>query len=99
MSASPITSLAFPATPAGQTPAAASGTLTVQNAVSGTHYTALSGLCTIPKDSSFGYINIQILNAGATAGQARFLGIQLDSSGTLKPNPNYNKIGLTIDQR
>ena len=36
----------------------------------------------------------------ATAtGQARFLGIQLDSSGTLKPNPNYNKIGLAIDQR
>lgn len=99
MGASPLTTIAFPATPTGQTPAAAAATLSVQNAVSGTHYTALSGLCTIPKDSSFGYIDVRILNAGAAAGQARFLGIQLDSSGTLKPNPNYNKIGLIIDQR
>lgn len=99
MGASPITSIAFPATATGQTPSAAAATLTVQNAVAGTHFDALSGLCTIPKDSSFGYISLVIRNNGATAGQARFLGIQLDSSGTLKPNPNYNKIGIAIDQR
>ncbi len=56
-------------------------------------------MCTIPANSSFGYIDINIINAGATAGQARFVGIQLDSTGSLMPNPNYNKLGLTIDQR
>lgn len=99
MAASPLTSIAFPATASGQTPSASAATLAVQNAVSGTHYTALSGTCTIPPQSSFGYIDVAIINNGPTAGQARFLGIQLDSSGTLKPNPNYNKIGLVIDQR
>lgn len=99
MDASPITSVAMPATASGQTPSMASGTLTVTNAVAGTHYTALSGKCTIPAKSSYGFIEIPIINGGATAGQARFLGIQLDSTGTLLPNPNYNKIGLAIDQR
>jgi hypothetical protein len=99
MTASPLTSIAFPATATGQTPSASAATLAVQNAVSGTHYTALSGTCTIAPQSSYGYIDVVMINNGPTAGQARFLGIQLDSSGTLKPNPNYNKIGLIIDQR
>lgn len=99
MDVSPLTTIAFPATATGQTPSAAAATLAVSNAVSGTHYTALSGTCTIPAQSSFGYIDVNIVNGAATAGQARFLGIQLDSTGTLKPNPNYNKIGLIIDQR
>jgi hypothetical protein len=99
MTVSPLTTISFPATATGQTPSAASGTLAIQNAVSGTHYTALSGTCTIPPQSSFGYIDVNILNPGATAGQARFLGIQLDSTGTVKPNPNYNKLGLVMDQR
>jgi hypothetical protein len=67
--------------------------------VAGTHYTALNGKLTIPAKSSFGYIDVQVLNAGASAGQAKFLGIQLDSTGSVLPNPNYNKIGLIIDQR
>lgn len=99
MTASPLTTIAFPATATGQTPTASAATLAVSNAVSGTHYEPLSGVCTIPANSSFGYIDVIIKNGGATAGQARFLGIQLDSTGSLKPNPNYNKIGLAIDQR
>ena len=87
------------APPTGQTPSAAAATLTVQPALAGTHFEALTGTVTIPANSSFGYIDVKILNNGATAGQARFLGIQLDSTGTLLPNPNYNKVGLTIDQR
>jgi hypothetical protein len=105
---SPITTIAFPATiaantglgcPAAQTPAAASATLNVADAVSGTHYAALSGKVTIPKGTSFGYISIPVLNPGATAGQARFIGIQLDSTGSVKPSVNYNKVGLFVDQR
>jgi hypothetical protein len=96
---STLTTAAFPATASGQTPAAPAGTLAVMNAVAGTHYAALSGKVTIPKDSSFGYINIQILNPGPTAGQARFLGIRLDSTGTVLPSVNYRTLGLLIDQR
>jgi hypothetical protein len=96
---SPLTSISFPATASGQTPTMATGTLAVQNAVAGTHYSTLSGTLNIPANSSYGFIDVAIINGGATAGQARFLGIQLDSTGSLKPNPNYNKIGLIIDQR
>lgn len=95
----PISTVAFPATIAGQTPAAAAGTLTVLDAVPGTHYAPLSGKVTIPADSSFGYISVQVLNAGPTAGQARFIGIRLDSTGTLRPAVNYSQLGLIIDQR
>lgn len=97
--ASPITSISFPATLTAQTPTTAAGTLTVSDAIAGTHYTVLSGMVTIPADSSFGYINVPILNAGATAGQARFLGLQLNEAGTVKPSVNYNQLGLVIDQR
>jgi hypothetical protein len=103
---SPVATIAYAATltaaqapPTGQTPSAAAATLNVLPAIEGTHFEALSGKVTIPANSSFGYINVVIRNNGATAGQARFLGIQLDSTGTLLPNPNYNKLGLTIDQR
>jgi len=96
---SPITSISFPATATGQTPSQAAGTLNVLDALSGTHYAALSGKATIPAGSSFGYIDISILNAGASAGQARFIGIKLDSTGTLLPSINYRQIGLVIDQR
>lgn len=104
----PVTTIAFPATisanaalgcASAQTPSAAAATLNVADAVAGTHYTALSGKVTIPKGSSFGYISIPILNAGATASQARFIGIQLDSSGSIRPSVNYGKVGLFIDQR
>lgn len=105
---SPITTIAFPATllftsppntPGRQQPAQPAATLSVQDAIAGTHYTALPGVVTIPADSSFGYINIQVINRGSTAGQARFIGIQLDSTGSLLPSPNYLKIGLVMDQR
>ena len=97
----PITTVAFPATISGQTPSQPAATLTVTDAVAGTHYSITSGAnkVTIPANSSFGFIDIQILNAGASAGQAKFLGIQLDSTGTLMPSVNYRSIGLVIDQR
>lgn len=103
---SPVNTIAFGATltaaqapPSGQTPSAPSATLAIQPAIEGTHFETLSGKVTIPANSSFGYIEVKIRNNGATPGQARFLGIQLDSTGTLLPNPNYNKLGLAIDQR
>ena len=99
ITSSPITSIAFPATITGQTPSAAAATLTVSDAVAGTHYVPLSGKVTIPANSSFGYINIQVLNPGPSAGQARYIGIRLDSTGSLLPSVNYMQLGLVIDQR
>jgi hypothetical protein len=105
---SPVTTVAFPATivanaglgcPNPQTPAAAAATLNVLDAVAGTHFAALSGTVTIPKNSSFGYITIQVLNPGPTASQARFLGIQLNNNGSVKQSVNYSQVGLFIDQR
>lgn len=115
LTSSPITTFDFPATVAtvttsaatcgtsaifaAQLPAVAAGTLAISNAVSGTHFGALSGKVTIPANSSFGNIQIQLLNSIASAGQGRFLGIQLDSTGTILPSLNYRTLGLVIDQR
>lgn len=96
---SPITSVSFPATASGQTPSQAAGTLAVSDAVAGIHYAPLSGKITIPANSSYGFIDVQILSPAATAGQARFLGIKLDSSGSVMPSPNYLQLGMLIDQR
>jgi hypothetical protein len=101
---SPVTTIAFGATATGQTPSAPATTtaspLSLLSAVANTHYVvASSGTVTIPAKSSFGYIDVVIVNSGPTAGQARFLGIEINNAGTIPANPNYSKIGLAIDQR
>jgi len=73
-------------------------TVTTADAIAGTHYAFASGKINIPADSSFGYVTINILNAGATAGQARVLGLELRQAG-LKPSENYKRIAIAIDQR
>lgn len=93
-----LTTYAFPATITGQTPSKAAATLNVADAVAGTHYTALNGKVTIPANSSFGYIDIQLLNS-EVANEAKFIGIKLDSTGTILPSLNYRYLGLVIDQR
>lgn len=95
----PFATVAFPATATGQTPARGSATLATAVAVPGTHYTALGNSVTIPADSTWGYINLSILDAGATAGQARTIGIALDSTGSVKASPNYRQLAIAIDQR
>ncbi|MDB5251309.1 MAG: hypothetical protein JWP27_478 [Flaviaesturariibacter sp.] len=66
-------------------------------AVAGTHYTALPGTLTIPADSSFGYLNVPILNPGAGTG-TRELVIRLKSATDAKINRNYSVVGLRIAQ-
>ena len=96
---SPITTFSMPATITAQTPAAAAATLNVSLAVAGTDFTALSGTLTIPKNSSFGYLDLPILAKTATAGEGRFLGITLNNAGSIKASVNYSQLGLVIDQR
>lgn len=95
----PFTTFAMPATIAGQTPSASAATLTVTDAVAGTHFTALSGTMTIPANSSFGFINLIVLAPAATAGTGRFVGLKLNNNGSIKASVNYSELGLVIDQR
>jgi len=66
-------------------------------AVAGTHYTAPSGTGTIPANSSFGIITINILNPGASTG-SRVLVLQLTDAPDAKVSVNYAKVGLSISQ-
>ncbi len=67
-------------------------------AVAGTHYRSFTPVVKIPANTSFGEVEVDILNPGV-AGAARTLELIL-SSGTngIKSNPNYNKIRLSIAQ-
>lgn len=67
-------------------------------AVAGTHYRSFTPVVKIPANSSFGEVEVDILNPGV-AGAARTLELIL-SSGTngVTSNPNYNKIRLSIAQ-
>jgi Domain of unknown function (DUF4843) len=66
-------------------------------AVAGTHYTAPSGTGTIPANSSFGIISINILNPGASTG-SKVLVLQLTENPEAKVSVNYAKVGLSIAQ-
>jgi hypothetical protein len=67
-------------------------------AVAGTHYRSYTPVVKIPANSSFGEVEVEILNPGV-AGAARTLELIL-SSGTngVQSNPNYNRIRLSIAQ-
>lgn len=66
-------------------------------AVSGTHFAPLSGTGSIPANSSFGLISVQILNPGAGSG-SRVLVLQLTDSPDVQASFNYSKVGLSISQ-
>jgi hypothetical protein len=66
-------------------------------AAAGTHYTALPGTMTIAADSSFGYLNVPILNPGAGTG-TREVVLRLTSATDAKINRNYSVVGLRISQ-
>src|SRR5687767_11180062 len=66
-------------------------------AVAGTHYAAPSGTGTIPANSSFGFITIDILNPGAASG-SKVLVLQLTDNAEVKVSLNYAKVGLSIAQ-
>jgi hypothetical protein len=66
-------------------------------AVSGTHYTALSGSVTIPADSSYGYVIVPVLDPGPGTG-TRELVLRLNGNTDVKANRNYSVVGLRISQ-
>lgn len=66
-------------------------------AVSGKHFTAITGKGTIPANSSFGTVTISILNPGATTGSVDLVLQLVDNSG-IGASVNYSKVGLRIAQ-
>ena len=84
-----------------QRPAASSFTYTVDpasTAVAGTHFAAFSGTGTIPADSSFGIITVNVLNPGVSSATPAVLVLQLTDNENFKANANYAKVGLSISQ-
>ncbi len=65
---------------------------------SGTHYNT-SGTFTIPANSSFGEVVINILNPGVSSTIAREVHLELQGSSTnIKASENYKKIAIRIAQ-
>ena len=67
-------------------------------AVAGTHYTALPGKVTIPANSSFGDIDLQLLNTASAPPASVDLVLELTGGTNVKVNPNYSRVGLRIAQ-
>lgn len=72
---------------------------TNQVATSGVHYAALPGTVTIPADSSFGFINVQVLNPGTSSTFPRELVLMLTDSPNAKASRNYKVVGMRISQQ
>lgn len=67
-------------------------------AVAGTHYTAVTGSGTIPANSSFGTVTINLLNPGVSSTTSKDLVLQLVDNASSKASINYSKVGLRISQ-
>jgi hypothetical protein len=75
------------------------GTLTTIDAVAGTHFTAPSGICTIPANSSFGTITIQLINSGVSTTQTALVGVEVLNDGDVKASTLYSKVAFAIAQK
>lgn len=72
---------------------------TNEQAVAGTHFSALPGTATIPADSSFGFINFNILNTGTSSSVSRELVLMLTDNADVKASRNYKVVGLRVSQQ
>ncbi len=96
----PIITFSQPATASGQTPSSPGATLGIFDAVPGVDYALpTSKALTIPANSSFGFLDLQILASPAAPGTGRFIGIRLNNTGSLKVSVNFSELGLVIDKR
>lgn len=75
------------------------GTLNTIDAVAGTHFVAPSGIVTIPPNSSFGTITIQLINSGVSTNQTALVGVEILNDGDVKASTNYAKLAFAISQK
>jgi hypothetical protein len=66
-------------------------------AVSGKHFTAITGKGVIPANTSFGTVTVAILDPGAASGAVDLV-LQLVDNPSIKASVNYSKVGLRIAQ-
>lgn len=76
-----------------------SATLSVVDAANGAHYSQTDGICTIPANSSYGYITIPLINSNTSASTTALLGLELISGGDITPSENYKKVVFAISQK
>lgn len=74
-----------------------SGTGARLPAVSGTHFTA-TGTFTIPANSNFGEVEINVVNPGSASSTARYLVIELEGNGTFGTSAQFKRLGIQISQ-
>lgn len=63
----------------------------------GTHFNT-TGTLTIPANSSFGEVEISIINSGSSSTTARYLVLELDGNSTFGPSENFKRLGILISQ-
>jgi len=68
-----------------------------QLAVAGTHFNTGTTF-TMPAKSSFGEIEVQVLNTGTSSTTPREVHLELVGNTNLKPSENYKRVGLRIAQ-
>lgn len=90
-------SITYTIAPLGTT--AAPRVIPVADAISGVHYAPLSGTTTIPANSSFGTIDIIIIDGGTDVNEVRILGLEILPEAGYQPNVNYAKVAIAISQR
>jgi hypothetical protein len=82
-----------------QTKNATTGAIIIdgKTAVQGTHFTT-TGTLTIPANSNFGILEVNILNPGTALDTERLIVLELEGNETAKlpANPNYRRIGILI---
>jgi hypothetical protein len=67
------------------------------SAVSGTHFKLVSDNITIPANSSFGEVKVEILRVAPQAGKSVDLVLNLDGNGSdIKPSENFKRLGWSI---
>lgn len=67
-------------------------------AAAGVHYTALPGTGTIPANTSFGFIDIVLLNPFVSSTTPVILVLEIVSNDIVAANTNYAKVGFSISQ-
>ncbi|GAB3199127.1 hypothetical protein ABID22_001804 [Pontibacter aydingkolensis] len=72
-----------------------SGTNNAQPAIEGTHFKT-GRTMVIPANSSFGYIEVEILNPGTALDTQKLILIELQGNDRIKPSKNEKRVGLVI---
>jgi hypothetical protein len=66
-------------------------------ATAGTHFTT-GNTFTIPANSSFGYVTVNIINTGTSSTNPREVHLELLGNDNIKPSENYKRVAIRIAQ-